>query len=362
MIRHTPHSMDALMRMFLTTTLLATFAVPAFAGMVEPAEPAVVLPPTGQRARPEPAPRPRPQGPVQTDRTTHQLKLGSSGALELSNVSGDIMITAGTGNEARLEVVKTARASEEEARELFELVQVDIVERDNRADVSTRYLQADALRRGMRRTNGGVSVAYNVTVPAGTRLRANSVSGSITATGVTGEATFESVSGSIQVVKGGRVASAKSISGSVEVVDTEMDSTFQASSASGSVTLRRVKARRLDLSSISGNVLLEDVDATAIEAQTVSGNARFRGALARNARYRLRSHSGNVQVEVTGGSGFAVNATSFSGSVRSDFPIETQQAAGGRGPRTQALRGVHGDGSAVLDLNTFSGGIVISKR
>jgi hypothetical protein len=47
---------------------------------------------------------------------------------------------------------------------------------------------------------------------------------------------------------------------------------------SGSVILRRVKARQLDLGSISGDVVLDDVDCQQVEAQTVSGNVRFGGA------------------------------------------------------------------------------------
>ena len=165
--------------------------------------------------------------------------------------------------------------------------QVDIVERNNRAEVRTRYPQGDEMRRNNRR-NFNVSVAYNVTAPAGARVRATSISGSITARDIRGDVSAESVSGTVRIINGGRVASAKSISGDVEVTESEIDGSLNASSASGNVLLRKVKARQLEVGSISGDVVLEDVDAAQVEGQTVSGNVRFGGALARGRP--LRAH------------------------------------------------------------------------
>jgi hypothetical protein len=44
--------------------------------------------------------------------------------------------------------------------------------------------------------------------------------------------------------------------------------------------------------------------------------------------------------------------------VHSDFPIDTAAPR----DRSRSLRGVYGDGSAVLEITTFSGSIVINKR
>jgi DUF4097 and DUF4098 domain-containing protein YvlB len=125
--------------------------------------------------------------------------------------------------------------------------------------------------------------------------------------------------------------------------------------------LRRVKARHLDLGSVSGDVVLEDLECDRVNVQSVSGNVQFQGPLARSGRYELKSHSGEVRVAISGGSGFELEANSFSGQVRSDFPI-TIQGGSERGRRQRSLHGVYGDGSAVLDLTTFSGSIVVVKR
>jgi DUF4097 and DUF4098 domain-containing protein YvlB len=305
----------------------------------------------------------RTQGPQETERTTRTLRIGSNGELSLANVEGDIVITRGGGSEARIEIVKTAYArTAEEAREQLKLVEVEVVERANRAEIRTRYPQGEELRRGNRR-NINVSVALTAIVPPGTRVRATSVAGSISAKDITGELALETVAGTVRIANGGRVTAAKSIAGTVEVTDTNIDGALSASSASGDIVLRRVKARQLDLGSISGTVVLDDVDCQQVKGQTVSGEVRFAGPLGKNARYELTSHSGTVQVALAGGTGFEVEATSFSGSVRSDFTFDSSSSAPGFGRRRPgSVRGVVGDGSAVLKLTTFSGNIVISKR
>jgi hypothetical protein len=303
--------------------------------------------------------RDRDQREQQTERTTRTLKVGSNGEIHIGNIAGNIIITRGGGSEATLEVIKTSRGrTTDEAREMLGLVQVDVTERGGRAEVRTRYPEGD---RHERRRNVHVSVAFNLAAPAGTRVTATSVSGDVSCKDITGDVMLESVSGSVHIANGGRVAAAKSISGNVEITDTEIEGQAEASSVSGNVLMRSVKARSLEAASVSGNVIVQDVTSDRVEGQTVSGEVQFSGTLTRGGRYEFSSHSGSVQVAVAGGTGFELEATSFSGSVRSDLEIKTQgMESAGRRQRT--IRGVHGDGSAVLDLTTFSGSIVVSKR
>jgi len=298
----------------------------------------------------------------QTDRQTRTLKLGTDGELSVSNISGDIVVTRAPGGEATIEIVKTARArTSQEAREVLGLVQVAVTERDGRAEVKTVYPRDDEMRRNNRR-NVNVSVAYTIAAPAGTRLTIASISGSIRVAEIKGDLTANTISGHVRIANAGRIASAKSVSGNVEIEDTQIDGALDAQSISGNVVLRRVAARRVDLGTVSGGVLIEDVRSERVEGHSVSGNVEFSSALARNGRYELTSHSGDVRVSVAGGTGFELEADSFSGSVRSDFPITLSGTNRGDRGRQRALRGVHGDGSAVLDLTTFSGSIVVSKR
>jgi hypothetical protein len=295
----------------------------------------------------------------QSERTTHTLKVGQAGEVDLGNIAGDVTIVRGSGSEATLEIVKTARArSADEAREMLGLVTVDVTERGTRTEVRARYPRGE--RRGGRR-NINVSVAYSLTAPEGTRVSVNTISGDISARDIKGDLSFETISGSIQIANAGRVPKAKTVSGNVEISGTTIQGAMDAATISGTLTLRQVRADRLDLGTVSGDVVVEDVACERVHAQSISGGVSLVG-LHPGARYDLGSHSGEIRVTVSGKVGFDLEASSFSGSVRSDVPLTNQgsDTSGRRGQR--ALRGTYGDGSATLDLTTFSGSIVITKQ
>jgi DUF4097 and DUF4098 domain-containing protein YvlB len=307
--------------------------------------------------------RDRDEREEQTERTTKTLRLGSNGELSLGNIAGDITVTRGSGNDATVDIIKVARArSADEARELLALVTVDAGERNGRAEVKTRYPSGDENRRNNRR-NFNVTVTYNVTAPSGTRLNINSVSGNIKVSDIKGEVSVGTVSGNVSVTSAGAIAAAKSVSGNVEIINAEGNESLEASSVSGDVTMQRVTVRRIDAGSVSGHVKLEDVQCDRAEAHSTSGDITFTGTLARRGRYELKSFSGEVRLAIAGGSGFEVEATTFSGDVRSDLPITMRGSADPNDrKRRRSLSGTYGDGSAILELSTFSGSIVIAKK
>lgn len=300
---------------------------------------------------------------TQTERTTKVIRLGADGVLALGNVAGDITVSRGGGSDATIEIVKTARGrTPEDAKEQLALVPVEVTERNGRAEVRTRYPSGEDRRRNGRR-NINVSVAYTVTTPAGTRLSIDSISGSIRVADIKGDINANSISGDVRIGGAGRIGTAKTISGTVEIADTQADGSVAGSSVSGDVIYRRVTARRIDGGSVSGNIKLEDVQCERVSAQTTSGSVWFSGGLARSGRYELKSFSGEVRLVLTGNTGFEIDANSFSGEIRaSDFAITARGASTNRRGRQTTLSGTYGDGAAVLDLTTFSGSIVISKK
>ena len=296
----------------------------------------------------------------QVERTTRTLKLGANGVLGLGNIAGDIVVTRGSGADTTVDIVKTARGRDvNDAREQLQLVQVEVSERNGRADVRTRYPGRE--NQGDRR-NFSVSVAYNVSAPAGTRISIESISGNVKITDIKGEVSANTVSGDVRITGAGRINGAKTISGVVEIVDAQVDGGLESSSVSGDVILRRVTARRLDAASVSGNITLDDLQCDRVSANSTSGTVTFTGPLARNGRYELNAFSGEIRVLLSGNTGFEVEANSFSGDVRSELAITTRGAQTNRRGRRTVLNGTYGDGSAVLDLTTFSGSIVIAKR
>ncbi|HET7220433.1 MAG TPA: DUF4097 family beta strand repeat-containing protein [Vicinamibacterales bacterium] len=303
----------------------------------------------------------RNQRETQTEKTTRTVTIGADGEIDVSNIAGDIMVTRGGGTSAAIEIVKTARAeSVDEAKALLGLVTVDIAERGPRVEIRTRYPGREEMR-GRGRRNFNVDVAFTIAAPQNTRIIARSISGNINVRDISGALTLDSVSGTVKLANAGRMANAKTISGNVEVIDSRVDGALAAGTISGTVKLQKVSARQLSLSSVSGSVWLQDVTCERIEGQAISGDIQFTGDFEPNGRYEFTSHSGSVRLAVGDKTGFQVEATSFSGDIKSDLPITLE---GGQTTmrRAKALRGKHGDGSAFLDLTSFSGSILITKR
>ena len=344
--------------MSLTLAAVAVPAVPADAQVYPERINSVVR--TVVRPRVERYQR-RDERASEVERITRTMRLGSTGEIEASNISGDIVVTRGGGNDVVIEIVKTGRGrTAEEARAMLPLVEVDVSERAGRVEIRSRYPQRDDMRRRNWR-NINVDVAFNITAPERARVIVNTVSGDISVRDIKGDVSLETISGDVRIANAGRVSKAKTASGDVESVDTTFDGLIDAATISGTLLLRNVKARQLDLGSISGDVVLEDVTCDRVEAQSISGDVRLAGPLVRGGRYDLGSHSGEIRVSVAPGVGFEIDASSFSGSVRAD--VELKLVTTGSGRRGQrAIRGTYGDGSAVLDLQTFSGSIVVTRR
>jgi DUF4097 and DUF4098 domain-containing protein YvlB len=308
----------------------------------------------------------------QSEKISRTFRIGGSGELEVSNLSGDITITRGSGNELQIEAIKIARArTAEEARQMLPLVKVDFTERGNLVETRAIYTRpeeegkrVEAGRHPLHR-NINVSVVYNITAPAGTRIEARSLSGNIRVTDIKGELSAVSTSGHVVISNAGRVSTAKSRSGHVEIVNTTSEIPLEAESMSGNVTVRQVKAPSMELVTISGKVVITDVDVRRIEAQSLTGGVDFSSAFAKGGRYELNSHAGTVRITVSGGSGFEVDANTFAGSIQVDpsFNLKKEEEGSETTRRRQrSLRGVVGDGGALIDVTTFSGSVVITRK
>jgi DUF4097 and DUF4098 domain-containing protein YvlB len=165
-----------------------------------------------------------------------------------------------------------------------------------------------------------------------------------------------------------RLSLVKTVSGDIEVTDASTDGEVTVSTVSGDLTARGLKARALDLSSVSGDVILTNVTTERAMVKSVSGGIEYNGPLARGGRYEMTAHSGTIRLAVSGTTGFDLEATTFNGDVRSDFPLtlragtEDADGRGGRGRMNRSIRGAFGDASAIVNLKSFSGDIVITKH
>jgi DUF4097 and DUF4098 domain-containing protein YvlB len=301
----------------------------------------------------------RDRGPEQTDRFTGKYKIGREGRVSVANISGDIVVTGGSGDEVSVEAVKRTRGD----RSALGDVQVQVDNAPARVEIRTEY---------PRMSHSNVSVDYTIGVPNGASLELHSVSGSIKVTGVHGTVRLETISGGVTASDTPNVELAKTVSGDVSLSGISTDGNVTAGTVSGTITAKGLKAKRLDLNSVSGDMTLNDVTVSSVHAKAISGSFEYTGALQKGGDYDVNMHSGTIRFSLANPSGFYLNADTFSGAIRTDFPVTiggntTRDDNNDRGSRRgmrmgQSIRGSNGDGSATLTLRTFSGSIVIAKR
>ena len=306
----------------------------------------------------------RNNGPEQTERVSRKVKIGRYGRFTLTNISGDILVSPGSGDEVSIEAVKRTRGDRSELAR----VRITVEERGGRVDVQTEHEQN---RRDHNGRGDHVSVDYTVTVPASAAVDLHSISGSIKVSGVHGSLRSETVSGNVTITDAPKLEAAKTVSGDVSLTAITTDGDLTASSVSGNVRAKGLKARGIDLGIISGDISVSDVTCDRLGVKSVSGNVEYTGGIAKGGRYEINAHSGTVRLLLANPAGFELNANSFSGSIRSELPLTIGGDSASRNdmPRgrrdminNHAMRATFGDGSATLVVRTFSGDIIIARR
>jgi DUF4097 and DUF4098 domain-containing protein YvlB len=295
------------------------------------------------------------RGPEYTENFSRTVRIGRTGALDLQNVAGDISVTGGGGDDVRIEAVKRVRhPNEAEAKALLSEITIEVADRGGRVEVRTEY---------PRRRNWSGGVDFTVSVPRDASVALRSVSGTVKVTNINGELRAETVSGDIITMTAKKLRVAKTVSGDVEISESEADE-LSLGSVSGDVIVNRLKGNGFDAQTVSGDLRLTDVEIDHASIRSVSGDIDYSGRLARNGRYQFQSHSGDIRVTPADAKGFTIEASTFSGDVRSDYALTLQTSPGNSFTpgRNRSVRGSFGDAGATLTLQSFSGDIVIVKR
>ena len=295
------------------------------------------------------------RGPEFTENFTRTVRLGANGTFDLSNVSGDITITGQGGDEVRIDAVKRVQdRSEADAKALLQAIQIQVSERPGFVEVRTEL---------PRRRNWSGGVDYTVSVPNSANVTVRTVTGDVHVTNVRGELRAEAVSGDVTATQLGRVRLLKTVSGDLQITEVQGDE-LTASTVSGDVTARNLRVKALELESVSGDLRFTAIETARANLRSISGDIEYAGRLARSGRYELQSHSGDIRLLPADNTGFDVDASTFSGDIRSDFTVRGAQnaSASGRPGANRTLRGAVGDASAILTLRSFNGDILIVRR
>lgn len=262
----------------------------------------------------------------------------SGGVVDLTLVSGEITVTGWSRAEAHVHV------SSEDSPVRFEY--------------GANRILLDAHAHGRRHSDDG-DIQYNLTVPVGTRVIMHSTSGDLRSQGTHGEIEARSISGDLEIEDAVRSTTLESVSGNVKARGIEGDAHVR--SVSGDVDLDRVHGD-ITLSSISGHGYVTGAQARAVRMETVSGDLSYAGTYDPAGTYDFRAHSGDIRLALPADVGAIVSMDTFSGDVRTDFPLTIQPGdTDGAGPSRHHIDTTIGKGGAHITLSTFSGDIQLLR-
>lgn len=181
--------------------------------------------------------------------------------------------------------------------------------------------------------NSSISIDYEITVPADTRVHSETGSGDVTVEGIRGPAEVETGSGDVKM---------HGVHGNV-----------RAETGSGDTKFDSIEAERVEIKSGSGDVQLRDLRC-ALVAHTGSGDIQAEGRP--TGRWRLDTGSGEVSLHLPSDQGFDLEAHSNSGDVNTHGNLAiTVQGSLGHGEVHGKVRG----GGVPVEVETGSGDISI---
>jgi DUF4097 and DUF4098 domain-containing protein YvlB len=196
----------------------------------------------------------------------------------------------------------------------------------------------------------------DIKVPRGAEMHVEVVSADVALTGVAGRAlNVNSVSGKLRLETTAKEVGVESVSGNVDIDGKSERGHLET--VSGNIRARGLGGQ-VKLETVSGDIDSEGGDYREINAGTVSGDINLRGTPSKDARVEVETMSGDVHLYLPSDIAAHLHATSFSGSIRSDFGKVKEED---HGPGS-SLDTTLGSGDARVQLQTFSGDIEVRRQ
>jgi DUF4097 and DUF4098 domain-containing protein YvlB len=268
------------------------------------------------------------------------VALSRSGTVDLQSFTGDITVVAWDRNEVKIHAVTYSPIHLDNSPSRVSLMEnPDEHENHNEDHENDRH-------------NG-----FEISMPKSARLMIRSISGDVNVRDV-GDVEAHTVSGDLNAANIASHAALETVSGDLTVMNVSAG--LRASSVSGDVTARKITGE-VSAQSVSGDVVLEDVTSAYVRTETVSGEVKFRGPVDPKGRYEFHSHSGDVDLDLTGGAADAtLEVETYSGDLDTGCAMTMQPT--GRNERM----GKHGiftigrGAGAHFVLKTFSGDVHVT--
>lgn len=213
-------------------------------------------------------------------------RIGAGGHISVSNVSGDVIVTAYDGDAVKVRGIKKGRDRE--------MVEVEDRSSEGKVEIGVRY---------PKNCNCDASITFEVQVPRSVSYNfdsISSVSGDVEVGNVTGKVRASAVSGDVKVTNVSGSVSANSVSGDVSVAVDRLDGAedMKFSTVSGDVTVRMPSNldAEVDISSFSGGIKTDFP--IEVKEQRHGTRAYARGRLGNGSRQlRMSSVSGDLSLQ-----------------------------------------------------------------
>lgn len=283
--------------------------------------------------------------------------LDVAGAVELEVVSGSGSITIRAGASDKVRVHGEIRSRDDGKVRLLE--ENPPIEQNGNV-IRIGFIEDRDLRRG-------VSISYEIDVPAETKLVSRTGSGSQSIGNIHGPLVAKTGSGSLEIGTIGDDVEASSGSGRISI--DRVEGSLSVHTGSGSIRARAV-AGPIAANSGSGSVQIDQTAPGAAEVHTGSGDIRLTGIRSGlevrtgsgdldvvgeiAGDWTLRAASGDITLTLPAEAAFDLDAETSSGDIDTDHPVLIR----GRVHR-KTLRGAVRGGGPLLAIHTSSGDIRI---
>lgn len=197
-------------------------------------------------------------------------------------------------------------------------------------------------------------IDYELTVPRSLDLNIEGMYTEVEIHETDGAVEVQTLEGDILVQGGRGSVKAESVNGEVRVENAR--GRIDVSSVSRGLRIVNSTGEIL-AETVSGPILMENVSAPRVEAGTVSGRILYDGTIQDQGRYSFGAHSGRIVLRIPEGTNASVSAASLAGSIQANFP-----GAPAEFERHRRTTFTLGSGAAVIEMETFTGSIVLERR
>jgi len=265
---------------------------------------------------------------VPTDQTVNVTK-GTK--LDVNNFAGDVLVKVWDRDAVRVEATHSDRET------------IDIKPGDQVLSIRSRSTRGGPPR----------SLDYALTIPKWMAISVSGTYADVTMDAVGSDVTVDTTRGDIKVTGGSGFVSLKSVQG--EITLEKAKGRVEVRAVNEGIHLADINAD-ISADSTNGSILLDRIESSNVDLYTVNGNISYDGAIKDKGLYRLTTHNGLIVMPVAERANAIVTLRTYNGGIRSTF-----QLPGDSGERRKRQTLTLGNGSAHVELESFSGTISLRR-